>query len=83
MTVRQPTDPAVLLYPISLRVALPSIVIPLRSRDPEIRLELQTLVNQAYASGPYARRINYGKPPDPPLDLADQPWVQEILQGDA
>jgi hypothetical protein len=84
VTVRKPTDPAaVLLYPISLRGALPSIVIPLRPRDPEIRLELQTLVDHAYAGGRYARRINYQKPPDPPLDLADQSWVREILQRES
>lgn len=84
VTVRKPTDPAaVLLYPISLREALPSIVIPLRARDPEIRLELQTLVNHAYASGRYARRINYQKQSDPPVDLADEAWVREMLKSES
>jgi len=43
-------------------------------------LELQPLVNQAYANGPYGRRLNYRESPDPPLDAADQEWAKQ-LQG--
>jgi hypothetical protein len=81
VAVRMPSDPAaVSLYPITLRELLPSIVIPLRHKDPEIRLELQPLVNQAYVNGRYGRRLNYNnEPPDPPLAPVDQKWVRRLL----
>jgi len=80
-TVRMPSDPgAVGLYPIGLREPLPKIAIPLRHKDPIVHLDLQPLVNQAYANGRYARRLNYGEPPEPPLDPADQEWARTLCQ---
>lgn len=80
VTVRMPSDPAaVSLYPIGLREPLPSIVIPLRPKDPEVRLELQPLVRQAYANGRYGRRLNYNQAPDPPLEAADLEWAKGLV----
>ena len=82
VTVRSPREPGeVGMYPISLRDALPSIVIPLREKDPEVRLELQPLIEQAYANGRYARRLNYAVPPVPPLDTEDGAWALQRLQS--
>jgi Protein of unknown function (DUF4058) len=79
VTVRMPSDPgAVGLYPISLREPLPSIVIPLRQKDPEVQLELQPLLNQAYENGRYARRLNYQNPLEPPLEPADEEWARAL-----
>jgi hypothetical protein len=76
VTVRMPSDPAAVgLYPIALREPLPSIAIPLRPKDTEVRLELQPLVKQAYANGRYGRRLKYLQLLEPPLDAADQAWA--------
>ena len=82
VTVRTPQEPAVvLLYPIWLRQALPSIVVPLRPGDPRVELELQPLLDQVYTEGRYARSIDYKRPPTPPLVPADQAWVEELVAG--
>jgi len=81
-TVRVPGDPAaVYLHPIRLQDPLPSISIPLRKHDPEVRLDLQALVEHAYVSGRYDRRINYAKPPTPPLSDDDAAWSGERLRA--
>jgi len=80
VTVRIPSDPgAVYLYPLSLRERLPSIAIPLRPRDPEVRLDLQELVDLAYVNGRYARRLDYSKPLKWPLAADDAAWAADFL----
>ena len=80
VTVRIPSDRAAVgLYPISLRRPLPSIIVPLRPDDPEVRLELQPLVNQAYSNGRYGRRLNYQALLERPLPDEDQVWVRDLL----
>ena len=59
---------------------LPSIPIPLRRKDPEVRLDLQELVDLAYESGRYGRRLDYFKPLDPPLSEEDAAWSAGLLQ---
>jgi hypothetical protein len=81
-TVRAIRDPeAVYYYPMSLREPLPAIRIPLRRDDPQVDLQLQPLVEQAYANGRYARPLDYSKPPDPPLDTEDAAWAEEVLKA--
>jgi hypothetical protein len=78
VAIRMPTEPAVVgLYPIGLREPLPTIEIPLRPDDPQVLLELQTLINQAYLNGRYARRLDYHQPIYPPVDPGDEQWVRE------
>ena len=82
VTFRVPRDRrAVYLHPISLRSPLPSIPIPLRARDPEVKLDLQPLLDAAYMNGRYDRRLQlaYTKPPDPPLDSDDVEWADSLL----
>jgi hypothetical protein len=72
---------AAYLYPISIRLALPSIPIPLRPADSEIKLNLQALVQDAYTTGRYGRTIYYAKPCDPPLDGEYAAWADELLHA--
>lgn len=82
MTVRLPNEPeAVYLEPITLRQRLPDLIVPLRRDDPQVRLELQPLVERAYANGRYDRRLTYAGPPDPPLDAEDAAWADELLRA--
>lgn len=81
VAVRVPEDPAaVYLHPIRLQDPLPSIPLPLRKNDPEVRLDLQALVEHAYVSGRYHRRIDYGKTPTPPLSADDAAWAVDRLK---
>lgn len=82
VTFRVPKDPAaVYIHPIRLRDRLPSIVIPLRERDPQIKLDLQDLLDHAYSSGRYEKRINYRKAPEPPLEADDAAWADQLLKS--
>jgi hypothetical protein len=82
ITIRVPHDSAaVYLHPIRLQDALPSIAIPLRKNDPEVRLDLQALIEHAYVSGRYDRRIDYTKPLTPPLSGDDAAWAGERLRA--
>jgi hypothetical protein len=82
VAIRVPKDPAaVYLHPIRLQDRLPSIPIPLRPNDPEIKLDLQALLDHAYASGRYERRLDYSKPCTPPLDPADATWTDQLLKS--
>ncbi len=79
--VRRPDEPeAVYYYPMPIRAPLPEIVIPLREKDPEVRLPLQPLVDDAYLNGRYERRIDYTRPCVPPLEGEDDQWADELLK---
>ena len=79
-TIRVPDEPmAVYLQPIFLRKPLPAVRIPLRPSEAPIELELQPLLDQAYHNGRYARTIDYTRPPDPPLEVDDAAWADELL----
>lgn len=68
------------LYPISLRGKLPAIRIPLRRQEPDIVLNLQTLIEQAYRNGRYDR-LDYKQPCAPPLEGEDAAWADEQLRA--
>lgn len=59
--------------------SLPSIRIPLRPSDEDIRLPLQTILNEAYIKGRYGETIDYDQPPEPPLSPTDQEKVSALL----
>ena len=62
------------MYEVSLRTRLPSIRIPLRQDDEDVRLPLQPLFDVAYANGRYDT-LDYSKPPVPPLEREDELWA--------
>lgn len=74
------TEPGVAgMYRTSLREKLPTIHIPLRPKDTDVKLNLQALIDQTYANGRYSRTIDYHLPPDPPLSKVDAEWANELL----
>ncbi len=75
-----PWESAVDILPISLRQRLPRIKIPLRPGDPAVVIDLQEPIDLAYQLGSYARRIDYSKPPVPPLSPADAEWAASLVQ---
>jgi hypothetical protein len=66
--------------PFLLTDRLPMIVVPLDPGVPPVKVELQPLLDRAYDTGLYARRVKYDtKPPDPPLTPEQQEWAAAIL----
>jgi len=66
-------------YPCRLRKKLPRIRIPLAGNDPDVRLDLQAVLAQAYEAGDYDGRIDYRKPRVPPLPPDDQAWADQLI----
>ena len=66
------------LYVLPLRQRLLSLPIPLRPTDSPARLDLQALVDQAYASGRYDD-LDYSAELDPPLAPDDAEWARAIM----
>ena len=67
-------------YAIPLRAPLPTIRIPLRKGDPEVALDLQAVLDQAYRNGRY-NRLDYAVDADPPLVGDDAKWADELLRA--
>lgn len=67
------------VYAIPLRSPLPSVRVPLRDEDVDIRLDLQAIVALAYRKGRYHATINYDEPPDPPLSAGDAKWTRGLV----
>jgi hypothetical protein len=68
------------IYPLPLEQRLPSIRIPLRETDDDVRLDLQPLIDQAYANGRYGHSLDYTRPPAPPLEGSDAAWADHLLR---
>lgn len=68
------------LYPRQLRERLPRVAIPLAGTDPDVPLNLQTLIAQVYEAGCYADRIPYDQPCVPALSAEDQTWANELIR---
>lgn len=68
------------LYPMPLNQPLTPIPVPLRPHDPQVMLDLQPLIEQAYISGRYGRTIDYSKPCDPPLEGEEAEWAGQLLK---
>lgn len=67
-------------YPLSPRQRLPAIRIPLRSSDQDVPLDLQALIDLAYANGGYDD-IDYAQDPEPALDEEAAAWANGVLKA--
>ena len=71
------------VYPIHLEDRLPAVEIPLLPGDPDVRLELQSVFDGTYDTGPYRRRVSYRTDPlVPSLDPERTAWAARLVQGD-
>ena len=66
-------------YPLWLRQRLSRVPLPLRPNDDDLVLDLQQPIDAAYQRGRYGERIDYTKPPDPPLSPEDAAWAAEVI----
>lgn len=67
------------LSSIRLPDRLPRIAVPLLANEPPVVLDLQGLLEEAYAKGAYGRRVDYRQAPIPPLAEADAAWARQCL----
>jgi hypothetical protein len=67
------------VYRATYGKALPSIRIPLRPTDADIRLPLQAILNQAYLNGRYGDTLDYSLPPVIAMSLEGQAEVDQII----
>src|SRR5262249_38575067 len=72
--------PRVGIWPVRLRDRLPVIPIPLRSPDPDARIDLQEVLHHLYDAAGYEDYIYTGAP-QPPLHPQDAAWARELLPG--
>jgi hypothetical protein len=69
------------VYPILLTDTLPEILIPLLPGDPEVAVNLQTVFDRCYDTGPYRRRVRYrDNAPVPPLRPDQAEWATCLLR---
>jgi hypothetical protein len=68
------------LYYCPLRQRLPSIRIPLRETDADVRLALQPLVDRCYKTGRYWQ-TDFTRLPGGPLPSEDALWLEERLRA--
>lgn len=65
----------------TVRARLPRCVrVPLTGEHPDVILDLQAAFDHAYDAGPYKRRVDYRKEPDPPLSPEDAAWLDALLR---
>jgi hypothetical protein len=65
----------------TVRQALPVIPIPLAVEDREVDADLGRVFSEAYDKGRFARLLNYGSRPRPPLAAEDAEWAGSLLKG--
>lgn len=63
----------------SMPQRLPIVSIPLSRNDPDVPLDLQTVLDNVYDEALYRRMIKYARPLHPPTDEATQQWIAEQL----
>jgi hypothetical protein len=68
------------LYPFSVRDPIPVFQLPLQPGDSEPSIHLGILLKEIYDDLGYDLRVDYTKPPAPPLSEVDARWAAEILQ---
>lgn len=70
------------LYPIQLQGRLPVVTIPLLPDDRPVVVDLKAVLDRAYDSGQYRRRVHYREaPPPPPLHPNQTEWVEQTLRA--
>jgi hypothetical protein len=69
--------------PFTIRDQIPLFPVPLKPKDGEVLLDLQSCVTEIDNTNRYAMRIDYSKPPIPPFGSVDTDWVGELLKSTA
>ncbi len=60
---------------------LPTLPVPLRVPDPDMRIDLRQVFNTAYDRGRFGRRINYRGPMPAHLLSEEKKWAERVIQA--
>ena len=69
------------VWPVDFQRPSPVIPVPLSKPDPDIALNIQSMIDSIYARSRYERSIDYRKPVTPPFDPAESRWLEQRLQA--
>ncbi len=69
------------VWPAHFRRSLPPIPVPLLEPDPDLKLDLQPLINGIFALGRYDEQLDYTRRLTPALVEEDAAWMQSLLAG--
>jgi hypothetical protein len=76
---RGASRPGARLYAFGVRQAIPTIPVPLLPGDPEPSLDLNAVLHALYERARFDLRLDYSRPPVPPLAEEDAAWATELL----
>ena len=68
------------VWPVHFQIPSPSVPIPLAKPDPDIHVDLQPMIDAIYRRSRYERSIDYSKPLSPPLEPAEELWLENRLR---
>lgn len=68
------------LYAFTVRDPIPRFPLPLQKGDVEPVVDLKPLLDGLYDKASYDLRVDYAKPPIPPLSDADAQWAAQVLR---
>ena len=74
-------DPGAYVIRAAHRAGLPVVPVPLRSPDPDSRLDLQEILHRIYDAAGYEKYIYEGRP-DPPLGPEEASWARPYLPAE-
>ncbi len=73
--------PMVDVWPIALADSIPVVPVPLSYPDPDVALDLNTILQQVYRNARYDRQIDYREDPPPPeLAPTEATWLDALLR---
>ncbi len=73
---RAENRPRVDIWPVSMTEPIPVVAVPLLVPDPDVPLDLSLAVRTIYDRAGYDLRIDYAKPPVPPLLPEEAVWLR-------
>ncbi|MCB0583970.1 MAG: DUF4058 family protein [Phaeodactylibacter sp.] len=69
------------VWAMTIRDKLPVVPIPLKSPDPDVRLDIGAAFNEVYERSRYELSVKYNNEPAPPaFSTEDMQWLQGILK---
>jgi hypothetical protein len=77
---RSDRRPVADVWPISMRSALPVVPIPLGDGDPDVSLDLQSILNSLFAIFSYDAELDYTAPLEKPWSNEDAGWAGEKIR---
>jgi hypothetical protein len=69
------------VWPVHFRRPLPTLPVPLARPDPDVPLDLQSMIAIIYQRSRYERSIDYAQPLAPPLSSEEAAWLKQQIKA--